>query len=78
MWNPILNELRLSTSKVRVKIKVSHLGVDAVRVVDGAVVFDDANAGGTGAHEIAARVEAHVTEALHDERLAAPARGCTC
>lgn len=53
----------------------TYLGVNAIGVVDGAVVLDDADAGGAGAHEVAARVEAHVTETLHDERLAAPTGG---
>lgn len=38
-------------------------------------MLDDAHAGGPGADEVAARVQAHVTEPLHDERLAAPAGG---
>lgn len=39
-------------------------------------MLDDADAGGAGAHEVAARVQPHVTETLHDERLAAPAGSC--
>lgn len=42
-----------------------HLGVDAVLVVYLAVVFFDPDAFGAGAVEIAGRVEADVTEALH-------------
>ena len=41
----------------------------------GAVVLNDSDAGGAGADQVAASVEADVTEALHYERLAAPA-GC--
>lgn len=63
------------TIKIFLHISV-YLGVDARGVVDGAVVLDDADAGGARAHEVAARVEAHVTETLHDEGLAAPAGGC--
>lgn len=57
---------------VATPVSANYLGVDAVGVVDGAVVLDDADAGGSGAHEITASVQAHVTEALHDESLATP------
>lgn len=40
------------------------LRVDAVRVVDGAVVLDDADARRPGAVEVAHRVQADVTETL--------------
>lgn len=40
-------------------------------------MLDDSDAGGTGARQVAASVEADVTEALNDESLAAPARGCS-
>lgn len=52
---------------------LQRLGVDSVLVVDGAIVLDDADAGGSRAGQVAARVQADVTKALHDVRLAAPA-----
>lgn len=50
----------------------THLGVNAIRVVDGAIVLDDTDAGGTSADEVTAGVETHVTETLDDEGLATP------
>lgn len=55
---------------------LSHLRVNAIRVVDGTIMLDDADAGCASPHKVTARVEAHVTEALDDERLATPAWGC--
>ena len=47
--------------------------VDALLVVDGAVPLGHADARGPGTRQVAARVQTHVTEALHDVGLAAPA-----
>ena len=50
------------------------LGVDAVRIVDGSVPLRDANTGRSSPGQVTTGVESNVAEALHDVRLAAPAR----
>jgi len=54
-------------------VVLQGLGVNAVLVVDAAVPLGDTNTGGPGPGEVAACVEADVTEALDDVSLAAPA-----
>ena len=54
-------------------VVLQRLGVDTLGVVDGAVPLGDADARGPGTREVATRVQTHVTEALHDVGLAAPA-----
>jgi hypothetical protein len=51
------------------------LRVNALIVVDGAIMLDNARAQGTRAGQIAAGVQADITEALNDERFATPS-GC--
>jgi len=58
---------------VLVLVVLQQLRVNALRVVQSAVVLNDTDAGGSGAGQIASGVQAHVTEALDDEGLAAPA-----
>ena len=41
------------------------LGVDAVRVVNAAVILNDADALGAGAGQVTTAVQAHITEALN-------------
>merc|ERR1719336_1598041 len=54
-------------------VVLQRLGVDTLGVVDGAVPLGDADTRGPGTREVAARVQTHVTEPLHDVGLAAPA-----
>lgn len=58
-----------------VAVILQLLGINSGRVEDRTVVLDDADAGRSGTAQIPARVQTHVTEALHDEGLATPS-GC--
>lgn len=58
---------------VLVLVILQQLGVNALWVVQSAVVLNDTDAGGTSASQIAGGVQTHITEALHNEGLAAPA-----
>lgn len=51
----------------------AYLGVNAIWVIDGTIVLNDTNAFGTGTRQIAASVQADITETLNDVGLAAPA-----
>merc|ERR1719209_937196 len=53
------------------------LGVDAVRVPDGAIPLSNANTGGASPGEVSAGVKAHVAKALHNVGLACPAGSLT-
>lgn len=63
---------------VLVLVILQQLGVNALWVVQGTVMLNDTDAGGTGAGQVAGGVQTHITEALHDEGLAAPAGSGSC
>lgn len=65
-------------SAVLVLVVLQQLGINALWVVECAVVLNHTDAGGASARQIAGGVQAHVTEALHDEGLAAPAGRGAC
>lgn len=68
-----LGVLVADNGAVLVLVVLQQLGVNALGVEQSAVVLNDANAGGSGAGQVAGGVQAHVTEALDDEGLATPA-----
>lgn len=63
---------------VLVLVILQQLGVNALWVVQGTVVLNDTDAGGTSAGQVAGGVQTHITEALHDEGLTAPAGSSSC
>lgn len=63
---------------VLVLVVLQQLGINALWVVECAVVLNHTDAGGASAGQIAGGVQAHVTEALHNEGLAAPAGRGAC
>ena len=56
-------------------ILLELFGVDAVLAADGAVPLENADALGSSSGQVAAGVEADITEALDDEGLATPSGG---
>jgi len=58
---------------VLVLVVLQQLGVNALRVEQSTIVLNHSDAGGSGAGQVAGGVQTHVSEALDDEGLAAPA-----
>lgn len=63
---------------VLVLVVLQLLGINAFWVVECAVVLNNTDAGGASAGQIAGGVQTHVTEALDNEGLAAPAGSGAC
>lgn len=63
---------------VLVLVVLQQLGINTLWVVECSVVLNHTDAGGAGAGQIAGGVQTDITEALHNEGLAAPAGSGAC